>query len=88
MPVILKRYLQERCKEEKVSIEELQMRPLFVSLNKGRKRLTAAGIQYLLRTVGKKAGDFPDLFVFTAASGVCRAAPLHTAKSASPYRYC
>lgn len=52
----LKRYLQERCKEEKASMEELQIRPLFVSLDKKKKRLTAAGIQYLLRTVGKKAG--------------------------------
>ncbi len=52
----LKRYIQERCREEKVLLEELQIKPLFVSLDKRKKRLTAAGIQYLLRTVGKKAG--------------------------------
>ena len=51
----LKRYLQERCRNENLALEELLGEPLFVSMNKRKKRLTTAGIQFLLRTVGKKA---------------------------------
>jgi len=52
----LRRYLQERCKEEKLTIEQLKEKPLFVSLNKSRRRLTVSGIQYMLHSLGKAAG--------------------------------
>lgn len=52
----LRRYLQIRCKSEKVSLEELQDRPLFATLDRPYSRLTVPGIQYMLRQLGKQAG--------------------------------
>lgn len=52
----LDRYLRFRCIDEKVTIDELQELPLFVGSNKYHERLTKAGIQYMLRELGKKAG--------------------------------
>jgi len=52
----LKRYLQERCKKEGITIEELECQPLFVTLDFPHNRLTVAGVQYMLRQLGKRAG--------------------------------
>lgn len=46
----LKRYLQTRKKEE-----NLEEKPLFVTLDEPHDRLTVAGIQYMLRQLGKRA---------------------------------
>ena len=43
----LRRYLKSREKEE-----NLESKPLFVSLDKPHDRLTAAGVQYILRELG------------------------------------
>lgn len=51
----LKRYLKDRIKQESLNDDELQCRPLFVGLTKPHGRLTVAGIQYMLRTLGKRA---------------------------------
>lgn len=45
----LRRYLQVRCKDEGITIEDLQALPLFVTLDRPHNRLTVAGIQYMLR---------------------------------------
>ena len=50
----LRRYLASRCRDGK-SIEELQKEPLFITLNYPHNRLTVAGIQYMLRQLGKRA---------------------------------
>lgn len=52
----LKRYLQERMKDEGLNEDELRERPLFVSLKAPHDRLTVAGIQFMLRKLGKGAG--------------------------------
>jgi len=52
----LKRYLQERKATEGLTDEELQERPLFVSLKTPDKRLSVGGVQYMLRTLGKQSG--------------------------------
>lgn len=52
----LKRYLRDRMKEEGLNEDELQDRPLFVSLKAPHNRLTVAGVQFMLRTLGKEAG--------------------------------
>ena len=52
----LDKYLKFRCSTEKTTMDELQEKPLFVSLNKYHERLTKSGIQYMLRKLGKKAG--------------------------------
>lgn len=51
----LDRYFQHRCKTEKVTMSELQESPLFVGSNKHHERLTKAGIQYMLRKLGRNA---------------------------------
>ena len=51
----LRRYLIERCKGGN-TIEDLQSEPLFVTLDCPHNRLTVAGIQYMLRILGKHAG--------------------------------
>ena len=51
----LEQYLRFRCKTECVTMDELKERPLFVSLNKFHERLTKAGIQYMLRELGRKS---------------------------------
>lgn len=52
----LKRYLQERLREEGLTAEELQCRPLFASTKAPHNRLTVAGVQYMLRKLGENAG--------------------------------
>lgn len=51
----LKRYLTSRCEEGK-TLEDLQTEPLFVTLDMPHNRLTVAGVQYMLRELGKRAG--------------------------------
>ena len=51
----LKRYLASRCQDGK-TIEDLQKEPLFVTLDMPHNRLTVAGVQYMLRELGKRAG--------------------------------
>ena len=51
----LRRYLVERCQDGK-SVKELQNEPLFVTLDHPHNRLTVAGIQYMLRQLGRRAG--------------------------------
>ena len=52
----LRRYLQVRGKEEGISTEKMADRPLFATLDRPHGRLTVAGIQYMLRELGKRAG--------------------------------
>lgn len=52
----LRRYLQVRGKDEGVSPEEMKERPLFTTLDRPHGRLTVAGMQYMLRGLGKRAG--------------------------------
>lgn len=52
----LRRYLQVRGKEEGISTEKMTDRPLFTTLDRPHGRLTVAGIQYMLRELGKRAG--------------------------------
>lgn len=52
----LRRYLQVRCKETGLTMEELEEQPLFVTLDYPHNRLTVGGIQYMLRQLGKRAG--------------------------------
>ena len=47
----LRRYLQTRTAEEGIND-----RPLFVTLDKPHDRLTVAGVQYMLRQLGRRAG--------------------------------
>lgn len=47
----LRRYLQTRAKEE-----DFQNRPLFITLDNPHDRLTVAGVQYMLRQLGARAG--------------------------------
>ena len=51
----LRRYLQVRCKDEGITIEDLQALPLFVTLDRPHNRLTVAGIQYMLRQLGERS---------------------------------
>lgn len=52
----LRRYLQVRCKDEGLTMDQLQVRPLFVTLDRPYGRLTVPGIQYMLRQLGCRAG--------------------------------
>lgn len=52
----LNRYLKQRCEDEETTMEELRKKPLFVTLDHPHNRLTVAGIQYMLRCLGKRAG--------------------------------
>lgn len=52
----LKRYLQERCAADGRTVEQLQKEPLFVTLDYPHDRLSVAGIQYMLRQLGLRAG--------------------------------
>lgn len=52
----LRRYLQDRCKGEGRTMEQLWKLPLFVTLDEPHNRLTVAGIQYMLRQLGRRAG--------------------------------
>lgn len=49
------KYLDWRMKKEDLTIEELANKPLFVSTKKPHSRLTVAGVQYLVKKIGKKA---------------------------------
>lgn len=51
----LRRYLSDRCCDGK-SIKDLQSEPLFVTLDCPHNRLTVAGVQYMLRQLGRRAG--------------------------------
>ena len=51
----LRRYLAERMQDGKTD-EELRQEPLFVTLDYPHSRLTVAGIQYMLRQLGSRAG--------------------------------
>ena len=51
----LRRYLQVRCKDEGITIEDLQALPLFVTLDRPHNRLTVSGIQYMLRQLGERS---------------------------------
>lgn len=51
----LRRYLQIRCNEER-NMEDLKELPLFVTLDRPHNRLTVAGVQYMLRQLGKRSG--------------------------------
>jgi len=50
------RYLQQRCECEGVTMEELNKKPLFATLDYPHNRLTVAGVQYMLRELGKRSG--------------------------------
>lgn len=50
------RYLQWRCKKEKLTIQELSQRPLFATIKKPYKGLTIAGVQYIVKQLGNQAG--------------------------------
>ena len=52
----LYRYLRWRMAKEGLTMEELAQKPLFVSAKKPYSRMTVAGVQYLVKTLGKKAG--------------------------------
>ena len=51
----LRRYLASRCRDGK-AMEDLQKEPLFITLDYPHNRLTVAGVQYMLRQLGKRAG--------------------------------
>ena len=50
-----KNELQAMAKEG-LTMEELAQKPLFASAKKPYSRMTVAGVQYLVKTLGKKAG--------------------------------
>lgn len=50
------RYLKRRTQQEGRSLDELANRPLFATVKKPYERLTVAGVQYLVKQLGKKAG--------------------------------
>lgn len=50
------RYFKERMEKESLSIEELAEKPLFATVKKPYTGMTPAGVQYLLKQLGKKAG--------------------------------
>lgn len=52
----LYRYLRWRMAKEGLTMEELAQKPLFASAKKPYSRMTVAGVQYLVKTLGKKAG--------------------------------
>lgn len=54
----LKRYLHERSNQTGINLEDLGMQPLFVTLDRPFNRLTVAGVQFMLRQLGKRA-DIP-----------------------------
>ena len=51
----LKRYLRDRMRRERIGEDDLHQRPLFVAAKAPFKRMTIAGVQYLLKELGKKA---------------------------------
>jgi len=51
----LRRYLKDRMRIEGLTEDELQDRPLFAITKAPYDRLSVAGVQYMLRTLGEKA---------------------------------
>lgn len=51
----LQKYIFERCGNELCTIVALKDRPLFETYDNPKKRLTVSGVQYNLRTLGKRA---------------------------------
>ena len=51
----LKRYLRDRMRRERIGEDDLRRRPLFVAAKAPFGRMTIAGVQYLLKELGKKA---------------------------------
>lgn len=49
------RYLKRRCEQEKISWEQLQEKPLFASIKGNHDRITPAGVQNALKTIGRRA---------------------------------
>lgn len=50
------RYLKWRAQKEGLTLEELASRPLFATVKRPYDRMTKAGVQYLLKQLGKRAG--------------------------------
>lgn len=80
----LSKYFKERCLNEKLTYEQLKDRPLFVSSDKHRRRLTDNGVQYMLRGLGARAGVktvHPHRFRRTIATDLLsRGMPIEQAK--------
>ena len=80
----LRRYLQVRCKDEGLTMDQLQARPLFATLDRPFGRLTVPGIQYMLRQLGRRAGVagvHPHLFRRTIATDLLnRGMPIEQVK--------
>lgn len=76
----LKRYLRDRMRRERISEDELYRRPLFVAAKAPFKRMTIAGVQYLLKELGRKAAVenvHPHRFRRTfACDMICRGMPV------------
>lgn len=76
----LKRYLRERLRKERIGEDDLRRRPLFVAAKAPFKRMTIAGIQYLLKELGRKAAVenvHPHRFRRTfACDMICRGMPV------------
>lgn len=51
----LKRYLRDRMRRERMSEDDLRRQPLFVAAKAPHTRMTIAGVQYLLKELGRKA---------------------------------
>lgn len=52
----LRRYLQGRCQDEGVTMEQLKDSPLFATLDYPHGRLGVAGVQHMLRQLGRRSG--------------------------------
>lgn len=50
------RYFKERMQKEGLTVEELAEKPLFAAVKKPYTGITVAGVQYLVKQLGKKAG--------------------------------
>ena len=51
----LKRYLRDRMRLERIGEDDLRRQPLFVAAKAPHTRMTIAGVQYLLKELGRKA---------------------------------
>ncbi len=80
----LDKYFKERCLNENLTYEQLKEKPLFVSSDKHHKRLTDNGVQYMLRSLGKRSGVktvHPHRFRRTIATDLLsRGMPIEQAK--------
>lgn len=80
----LRRYLKERILQEGIAEEQLQKRPLFVGMQKPYERLSVAGVQYMLRQLGRRAevsGVHPHRFRRTIATDLLsRGMPIEQVK--------